>query len=89
MSPADSGSHQATPRQEPLPGRNNGLAELPQLREHVPPLPAPRSVLPAPRVSDPLPAGSARPGLRDSDQRNPDSVRQPQASALRKADPVW
>lgn len=88
MSPADSGSHQATPRQELLPGPSNGQAELPRLRV-VPPLPVLRSVRRARRVSAPLPRDSGWPEPRASAPRSPANVPQELPSALPRVDKAW
>lgn len=82
MSPADSGSHQATPHQERLPGPSSGRAELPPLQRRVLLPPALRSDRPEPRASVPPQVGSAPPEPRAN-------ARQQLPSAPPKADPDW
>lgn len=82
MSPADSGSHQATPHQERLPGPSSGRAELPPLQRRVLLPPAHRSDRPEPRASARQQLPSAPPEPRAS-------ARQQLPSAPPKADPDW
>jgi hypothetical protein len=82
VSPADSGSHQATPHQERLPGPSSGRVELPPLQKDVRLPPALRSARPELRASVPLPVGSAPPEPRAN-------ARQQLPSAPPKADPDW